>query len=224
MVAAAHELKAPLALIRQLSLGLEQGQWDEPERQRMLRHITLTSENALRLTTDLTRATRLDETLFELEPLNSRELCEEVAHELAPLFKAKNRELRVAAGRRPMVAVGNRDLLRRIIMNFSDNALEYADACAPVTLQASWLVGRERVRIGVRDFGPAVPADVWHTVKRYLGKTPQVLHNRPSSSGLGLYIAGQFAGAMNGQIGATRHRDGATFYVDLHSSHQLRLL
>lgn len=223
-VAAAHELKAPLALIRQLSLSLEQGGWDETERQRMLRHITLTSEGALRLTTDLTRAARLEESLFQLEPLNLRELCEEVAHELAPLFKAKNRELRVAASRRSALAVGNRDLLRRILVNFSDNALQYADSDTPVTLQASSVTRGERVRIGVRDFGPAVPADVWQVVKRYLGRAPQTLHNRPGSSGLGLYIAGQFADAMNGQIGATRHRDGVTFYVELLSSHQLRLL
>jgi signal transduction histidine kinase len=223
-VAAAHELKAPLALIRQLSLSLEQGQWNEAEQRRMLRHITLTSEGALRLTTDLTKATRLEDGLFELTPLNPRELCEEVAHELSPLFKAKNRELRVAAGRRPILAVGNRDLLRRIIMNFSDNALQYTDTATPVTLHASSINGGERIRISVRDFGPAVPADVWQTVKRYLGKAPQTLHNRPGSSGLGLYIAGQFADAMNGEIGATRHRDGATFYVELLSSRQLRLL
>jgi signal transduction histidine kinase len=223
-VAAAHELKAPLALIRQLSLSLEQGQWNEPEQRRMLRHITLTSESALRLTTDLTKATRLEDSLFELTPLNPRELCEEVAHELSPLFKAKNRELRVAAGRRPMLAVANRDLVRRIIMNFSDNALQYADTATPVTLHASSVSGGERVRISVRDFGPAVPADVWQTVKRHLGRAPQTLHSRPGSSGLGLYIAGQFADAMNGEIGATRHRDGATFYVELLSSRQLRLL
>lgn len=223
-VAAAHELKAPLALIRQLSLSLEQGEWVGAEQQRMLRHITLTSESALRLTTDLTRTARLQESLFELEPLNLRELCEEVAHELAPLFKAKDRELRVAAGRRSALAVGNRDLLRRILVNFSDNALQYADSDMPVTLQASTITRGERVRIGVRDFGPAVPTEVWQTVKRYLGKAPQTLHSRPGSSGLGLYIAGQFADAMKGKIGATRHQDGATFYVELLASHQLRLL
>lgn len=223
-VAAAHELKAPLALIRQLSLSLEQGRWNEAEQRRMLRHITLTSEGALRLTADLTRATRLEDSLFELTPINPRELCEEVAHELTPLFRAKNRELRVSADRRPLLAVANRDLLRRIIINFSDNALQYADTTTPVTLRATSATCGERVKISVRDYGPAVPTDVWKTVKRHLGRAPQTLQNRPGSSGLGLYLAGQFADAMNGRIGATRHRDGATFYVELLSSRQLRLL
>lgn len=223
VITAAHELKAPLALIRQLSLSLEEGNLTTTDTHRMLRHITLTSEAALRLTADLTRATRLQDSLFELSPINPRELCEDVAHELLPLFAAKNRELRVAPGRRQMLAVANRDLLRRILVNFSNNALQYADTSTPVTLCTSTVTGGETIRISVRDYGPAVPIDAWRTVRRYLGRAPLTLHNRPASSGLGLYIAGQFAAAMNGQIGATRHRDGATFYVNLMSSQQLRL-
>jgi len=57
-----------------------------------------------------------------------------------------------------------------------------------------------------------------------LATAPVAIHARPQSSGLGLYIAGQFADAMNGRIGVTRHRDGATFYVDLQASKQLSLL
>jgi signal transduction histidine kinase len=65
---------------------------------------------------------------------------------------------------------------------------------------------------------------MWRRVKQRLGTAPQPLQNRPASSGLGLYIAGQFAEAMQGSIGATRHRDGATFYVELLASQQLKLL
>jgi signal transduction histidine kinase len=222
--AAAHELKAPLALVRQLSLGLESGGLSEQEQLKMLRQITLTSERALRLTTDLTRSSRLEDSLFELEPLNPQQICEEVAHELAPLYAAKGRKIRVASHRRPLLAVANRDLLRRIVLNFGDNALHYGDSDTPVEIRAQSLGGGQNVRIGVRDYGPAVPADVWKRLQASLGSQSQVLHSRPQSSGLGLYVAGQFAGAMQGSIGATRHRDGATFYVDMNASLQLSLL
>jgi signal transduction histidine kinase len=223
-VAAAHELKAPLALMRQLSLSLEQGEWSEKERQRMIRQLILTSERALRLTSDLTRVNRLQDSLFELEPLNPKQLCDEVAHELTPLFEAKNREIQVVGGRHQLLAVANRDLLRRIIVNFSDNALHYSENSTPVTIHASSANGGDLVRVGVRDYGPAVPSDVWSKIRQHLGRAPQTLQDRPSSSGLGLYISGQFANAMNGSIGAIRHRDGATFYVELAASSQLKLL
>lgn len=224
LLAAAHELKTPLALIRQLSLGLEQGEFDQEEHREILRQIVLTSERGLRLTSDLTRTSRLEDGLFDLEPVNSRQLCEEVAHELTPLFKARGREIRVLGGRRQLIAVANRDLLRRVLINFSDNALHYADSNSPVSIQASALVGGDQVRLGVRDYGPAVSNDTWLKIKSRLGVAPQPIQNRPASSGLGLYIAGQFAGAMDGAIGATRHRDGATFYIDLQASKQLKLL
>lgn len=223
-IAAAHELKAPLALIRQLALSLEGIEMTADEQARLLRQIALTSEKGLRLTTDLTRSYRLEDGLFELEPINSRQLCEEVAHELTPLYTAKGRELRVASGRGQIMALANRDLLSRIVTSFADNALHYGDDRAPVFIQTSRSNSTENVRISVRDYGPALPAAIWKKIKLRLGSSPQLLQNRPASSGLGLYIASQFAEAMQGSIGATRHSDGTTFFVDLHASQQLKLL
>lgn len=221
IAAAAHELKAPLALVRQLALTLEEDDYSPAERARMLHQIALVSERALRLTTNLTRASRLEDSLFELEPLNPQQICEEVAHELTPLYKARDREIRVASRYRPMLAVANRELLRRVVLNFGDNALHYAGADRPVELRAS--SKGDAIRLGVRDYGPAIPPRTWQQLQESLGKGAQVLHARPQSSGLGLYVASQFAEAMNGTIGATRHRDGTTFYVDIVASRQMRL-
>lgn len=224
LIAAAHELKSPLALVRQLSLMLEAGDITDVESKRMLRQISLTTERALRLTNDLTRSARLDDALFELEPINPQELCRDIVHELRPLFEAHGREVRLSPHKHPLLLVANRDLLRRIIMNFSDNALHYADSKGIVEIQIHALQAGKIIRLGVRDYGPALSTDMWRSLKAKLARAPQLVHSRPESSGLGLYIAGQFADAMNGQIGVTRHRDGATFYVDLSSSRQLSLL
>jgi len=224
LVTAAHELKAPLALVRQLALTLEEDDYTPAERERMLRQIALVSERALRLTTDLARASRLEDSLFELEPLNPQQICEEVAHELTPLYKARGRELRIASRYRPMIAVANRDLLRRVVLNFGDNALNYGADDQPVELYVGKRESGTKIRLGVRDYGPTIPVNTWEKLQSSLGKGTQVLHARPQSSGLGLYVAGQFAEAMQGRIGATRHRDGTTFYVDIAASRQLSLL
>ncbi len=221
-VAAAHELKSPLALIRQLSLSMESGDCTEEDIALLAHRITLTSERALRLTTDLTRASRLEDSLFTLEPLNPVTLCEEVVRELEPLYAAKGRTLRLAKRTRPLLALANRDLLRRILLNFADNALHYSGDDSAVVISAQ-AVG-ERVRLGVRDYGPALPPHIWKSLGSSLGASAQPLPSRPESSGLGIYIANQFAEVMHGSVGATRHRDGATFYVDISSSTQLRLL
>lgn len=224
IITAAHELKAPLALMRQLALGLQTGTHSPKDIERAAERMLLTSERALRLTTDLTRAARLEDSLFTVEPINPVALMEEVAHELAPLYKAKGRQLAIKTRHHSLLAVANRDLLRRILANFIDNALHYSTPETPVELSAQAYRTAQGIRLSVRDYGPAIPADIWKTLDANLGERAQTLHARPESSGLGMYVAGQFAGAMGASIGAKRHRDGSSFYVDLMASTQMRLL
>ncbi len=219
-VTAAHELKAPLALMRQLSLNIEQGMSPD-EVIKIAQQITLTSERALRLTTDLTRTARLEDGLFTLGPVNSASLCREVIEELGPLYHAKGRAIAMKPSRRPAIGVANHDLLRRIVLNFADNALHYSASNVPVILETHVYNHGKRVRLGVRDYGPGITNHVRRGLKN--GSIP-INASRPESSGLGLYVARQFADAMNATIGMLSHRDGVTFYVDIAASTQLRLL
>ena len=193
LIAAAHELKAPLALVRQLTLRLEDESLPTPERQRLLRQVILTSERALRLTSDLTRSARLEPALFTLEPINPEQLCRDVMSELTPLFDAYGREVIVKTNRHPLLLVANRDLLRRILLGFSDNALHYSTPGSAVHMQIKAFKSAGTIRIGVRDYGPALSADMWRKLQKKLRTAPQSIHARPESSGLGLYIASQFA-------------------------------
>ena len=224
LIAAAHELKAPLALVRQLALRLEDANLSEAERARLLRQTVLTSERALRLTGDLTRSARLEDALFALEPINPEQLCRDIISELTPLFEMYGRRVEVKTRKHPLLLVANRDLLRRILLGFSDNALHYSTPGSAVSMQINALKQAGIIRIGVRDYGPALSSDMWRKLQKRLRTAPQSIHARPESSGLGLYIASQFAEAMNGRIGAVRHKDGATFYVELQASSQMSLL
>jgi len=224
LIAAAHELKSPLALVRQLSLMLEDDNNNVNEQKRILRQITLTSERALRLTNDLTKSVRLADAMFTLEPINPKQLCEDIVSELTPLFSAHDRKLKLISRKHSTLLVANRDLLRRIIINFSDNALYYTEDNNTVEIKIGALKSGNIIRLGVRDYGPALSIDTFKKLRGKLSNSPTAIHARPQSSGLGLYIASQFADAMNGKIGMTRHRDGATFYVDLQASRQLSLL
>lgn len=172
----------------------------------------------------MTKVARLDDALFDVEPINPTALCEDIVRELTPLFEAQERQLTLKPRKHPLLLVANRDLLRRIVTNFSDNALHYSEPGSVVELQMNALQNGRVIRLGVRDYGPALSTDIWRSLHMKLGKAPQPVHSRPQSSGLGLYIAGLFAETMNGRIGAVRHHDGATFYVELDASRQLSFL
>lgn len=219
---AAHELKSPLVLLRQLAIELTDGALTDVERRRVTEQMTLVSEKALRLTSDLTRAESQLE-LFSVEPVNPLDVATDVRHELGRLYTANGRKLRVNRLRQLPPVIANRDLLRRILLNFADNALHYGDIDGVVELRAQLINERSVVRLSVRDFGPFIPARQWRKLVSSLEHTKEV-HQRPLSSGLGLYISHEFAKAMNGRIGAIRHQDGASFYVELPVSKQLALL
>ena len=221
---AAHELKSPLALIRQLAQSLDQDvAYSAEEIEQIAAKIRLTSERALRLATDLTRAERLQDTLFELEPINPISVCEDVVREMTPLFRARGRGMNVSNKKRLPAVVANRDLLQRVLINFADNALHYGGSEKSVSFRAQATRDGRLVRIAIRDYGPDVPIDVWRSIQK-AGRYPQAVSRRPESSGLGLYLAQQFAETMNASLGVIRHRDGASFYIDLKGSTQLSLL
>ena len=220
---AAHELKSPLVLLRQLSLDLLDDTLSLNDRQQVLDQLVHISEKALRLTGNITRAEAVQSTLFPLEPINPLTICDDVTHELARLYQAHQRTLLTGRVKHIAPVVGNRDLLRRILLNFADNALYYGDENGHVKLEAQLIKRRGVVRVGVRDYGPALPRASWRRLVADLEHTHPV-QARPQSSGLGIYIANQFAAAMNGRIGAIRHRDGTSFYVELPVSNQLTLL
>ena len=224
LVAAAHELKSPLALLRQLLLQLQSTTLRPAEKAVLIERAILTSERGLRLTSDVTKAARLEDALFTIEPINPEQLCLDIVTELQPLFAAHGKTMTVKSRRHPLLLVANRDLLRRIVVGFSDNALRYSGENTAVELQIQAFKNAGTVRLGVRDYGPALSSDMWRTLQKKLRTSPQSVHARPESSGLGLYIASQFAEVMGGLIGAVRHRDGATFYVELQASTQTSLL
>ena len=220
-VVVAHELKAPLSLMRQLALSLDFEE-DMTGAREVGRQIVATSERALQQVNDLTRIARLEDAMFEMEPVNPRVVCDEVVGELWRLFEFNRRELRIEYRNKRRLVVANPQLLHSVVYNFCLNAMNYGGEELPSEIT---VVDRaNKIRIAVRDYGPAVPTKIWREIKDGFVKKPVATPMRPGSSGLGLYIAAKFANYMGSDFGLIRHRDGTSFYIDLPVSGQLSFL
>ena len=221
LMAAAHELKSPLVLIRQLALAAQDDTRSDAERVQLLTQTTLIADRALRLTTDLTRTVHLEDSLFATEPINAQQICEHVVREMAPLYEQYGRVIKLETSRQAKtIVLAHRELLNSVIYHFADNALYYGDDTGPVKVSLRTKPSSGRLQIHVRDYGPRLSLRDWRAARA----ASQALPTRPHASGLGLTIAEQFSHAMGGSIGLTRHRDGATFYIELPLSEQLSLL
>lgn len=123
ILVAAHELKSPLALMRQLALSMDfQNDSSANLEQRRLQLVDV-SERAIRQVNDLVKITHLDDGLFELEPVAVRAVCDDVVEELQYLFRFNHRDLKLYYGNRSRLVVANRDLLYSVIYNFCINAM-----------------------------------------------------------------------------------------------------
>lgn len=218
MAMVAHELKAPLAVMRQLAFALPEMGVDG---ERMRDELVSVSERAMRQVNDLTKVRRLEEGLFEMEPVAVRAVCNEVIEELEQLFKYNRRGLKVKYANKARLVSANWELLYSVVYNFLLNAMRYSGEGTETEL----MVGdtRGRVKIAIRDKGPMLPMSVWREMKRGEISEPVKVAMRPGSSGLGLYIASRFSRYMGAKVGAVRHRDGTSFFVELPVSKQMSL-
>lgn len=221
-IAAASELTSPLVLMRQLGLAIGADNIDDNERKLLSEQVTLTSERALRLASSLSMTSSRQQELA-LEPVNPLSICQEVIHELAPMYLAHGRKITMQSRTRVPLLVANRTILQRILLAFGDNALYYGSKERPIQMSVS--EHGDRVRIGIRDYGPAVAIDMWQRLEgRVVRRALAPLSSRPQASGVGLMTAQRLAEMMDSVVGTIRHRDGATFYVDLRVSRQMSLL
>ncbi|MDO4742265.1 MAG: HAMP domain-containing sensor histidine kinase [Candidatus Saccharibacteria bacterium] len=218
ILVAAHELKAPLAVLRQLALSFDEM---DSSNERIRTEMISVSERALKQVNDLTRIKRLEDGLFEMEPVSIRSVCDEVTRELEYLFRFNRRELFVKYSNRTQLVTANRELLKSVIYNFLLNAMHYSGEGTRAELVVKDY--RDKVKVSIRDYGPALPIEVWKEMRRGWVEKPTTIAMRPGSSGLGLFIASRFSRYMRAEVGATRHRDGTSFYVELPSSKQMRL-
>ena len=218
---AAHELKSPITLMRQLALALQSGALSEGETQEYNHRLVLMADRSLQLANDLAQVANLQPSLFPLEPTNPLAVCRSLYGSVSPMAKLYGRDIIWPKNRTIDLVSANDRLLRSVVSNFIDNALKYSQDDLPIRVAISRR--QEAVRLSVRDFGPRISMHEYRRLTDEMERLKTV-KTRPESSGLGVYIASQFAKAMGARIGLTRHRDGVTFYIDLAVSRQLSWL
>ncbi len=210
ILAVVMELKRPLATLRQMALSFD----GLSKRDSSLRSdMVMVSDRAIRQVNDLMKIGKLENRLFEMEPVAVRGVCDEVTRELECLFHFNKRDLFVRYSNRARLVTANYELLKSIIYNYLLNAVYYTGDGVKSELVVKDFY--DKVRIIVRDFGPTLPIDVWREMKRGFVQKPTSIAMRPGTGGLGLYIASKFSRDRGAEIGAVRHRVGTSLYVDL---------
>ena len=119
ILVATEELKRPLTTLRQMALSFdEMDDKNEHLRGEMIR----VSDRAIRQVNDLMKIGKLENRLFEMEPVAVRGVCDEVTRELTNLFQFNRRDLFIRYSNRARLAWANYELLKSVVYNFLLNA------------------------------------------------------------------------------------------------------
>jgi signal transduction histidine kinase len=220
MADASHELRTPLMLIN-TAAGVTLRKNDRPkdEYRETIKVMDKEAQRLAQIVKDMFVLSRADAEQYPLQKriLYLNDLLEEVSRTRALLADEKGVELIVT---KPSEAnfYGDEDLLRRMLLNLVDNAIQHTPAGGVVRLNLEWRANN--YLFSVSDTGPGIPADAqshiferFYRVDKARARAEAV---RGSGAGLGLSIALWIAEIHGGSLSlAHSNSHGTTFVAQL---------
>ena len=201
-----HELKSPLSAIRGASELLQDGAMAPEQRQKFLANIARETQRIQEVVDRMLELTLLESrrSLARVEPIALDALLDEVV--TAARDAAMRRQMNIVREPGAEVEVeGDPFLLRRLLSNLLDNALDFSPDGGEVRVALKRQAGRALVT--VRDHGPGVPGYAREKVfeKFYSLARPG---SGKRSTGLGLSFVRQIATLHHGRIELENHPEG----------------
>lgn len=198
---AAHQLRTPLAGLKSQA-ELLQGELAEVEPDhlslaRQLSQLQSGVARAIRLVNQLLALARAEpEAGLQMQTLDLLALAREVASEMVQAAFRKDQDLGLEGEADSLPVMGHAGLLRELIANLLDNAIQYSPEGSEITLQLSRHAGM--VTVAVRDNGPGIPpAELAHVFERFYRGSAE---GRGKGCGLGLAIVQEIALRHRSQI------------------------
>jgi two-component system sensor histidine kinase CreC len=202
-----HEIKAPLSSIRGAAELLQE---DPPAETRRLfaANIADASGRIQRLIDRLLDLAGLESRkgLHRVEPVNLRQLAEEVAASVDAQVRAKRLVLEAHCDDGLSVS-GERFLLHSALLNLVQNAVEFTPAGGRIRITAAAAGGEVTIRIA--DSGPGIPEYAMERVFERFYSLPRP-DTGAKSTGLGLALVREAVALHGGSVELANQPDGGT--------------
>jgi heavy metal sensor kinase len=208
---ASHELRTPIALIRTTAeLAVAEGSLRAS--MEALSSILEESERTTELLEDLLVLARADSNVrLRLESVDLAIRARQVISQTKILASSKDLALDFVAGERCYIINGNADLLRRLVLILTDNAVKYTPAGGRVLIRI--YDHEENTCLEVKDTGVGISSEDLPRIFERFFRADKARH-RSGGAGLGLSIAEWIVRLHGASIDVTSVVDrGTTFTV-----------
>lgn len=199
---ASHELQTPLTILKgELEVALRSPRTQE-EYRATLKSILEEVDRIAHLVDSLLLLQRAEVGALRMDrrPVDLAQIVEEVFWRLKVVADARAKDLRMDVSK-PVIIPGDRERLRRLLLNLVDNAIKYTEPGGRITLA----LGREDAwaSLVVSDTGIGIPEDELERIFQPFYRSPGDASLSAKGAGLGLSIARSIALAHGGRIEAS---------------------
>jgi two-component system, sensor histidine kinase len=213
----AHELRNPLAPIRNVSEILERKLPADAAMRPMVHIVKRQVTQLSRLVDDLLDVSRITEGRIELQRdrLEIGAIIAQAVESVDPLLREKNHKLSIAPANQPLYLKGDHARLVQCVANILTNAAKYTDAGGTIRL---WVEKRgELVAIVISDNGTGIAPHLLPRIFDLFVQGERTLDRSQGGLGLGLSIVKRLIEMHNGNVVASSdgHGCGSTFEIQL---------
>ncbi|MES3630657.1 MAG: ATP-binding protein [Longimonas sp.] len=210
-----HELKTPIFSIQGFAETLAEGAVDDPDVNRtFLRKIIQNATRLDRLARDLSAIARLEQGEMEMQitRFNVGTLMHEVVETLEPKAQEQDITLRIDGPEEEALppVQGDRERIRQVLVNLTDNAIKYNEPGGYVALAAR--ASDDVVEVTVRDNGIGIPERHLSRLTERFYRVDKSRARHQGGSGLGLSIVKHILNAHDAHLQVrSKVGEGSTF-------------
>lgn len=222
-----HELRTPLTTIKTLTHVLQLGESD-PERLEHLRTIADECDRQIDLVVNLLDLSRIESGALSLSPtrVNPAEVVVDCVTREQHAAESRRQNLRADLPAEPMDVRADRVALRRVLCGLVENAIKYTPDGGQITVGIVSKINE--VAIYVSDTGYGINSeDIPHIFEKFFRGHLPISDNDSTESllqpgvGLGLYLARNIVGEMDGRLEVSSSgKEGTTFTILLPRWHE----
>jgi PAS domain S-box-containing protein len=213
----AHELRNPLAPLRNASELLAMIAREEPRTQFGVDVIKRQVTQLTRLVDDLLDVSRITQGRIELtrEPLELAAIIAQAVETVEPLMRDKRHQVSILASQQPLHVNGDNARLVQCLSNILTNATKYTDRDGEIRVR-SYADGSTAV-VEISDNGVGIPAELLPRIFELFVQGDRTLDRSQGGLGIGLSVVRRLVEMHGGKVAARSAgmAQGSTFTIRL---------
>jgi signal transduction histidine kinase len=206
----AHELRNPMAPLRNAVALLQGRVRDDPVSERMLTMADRQLRHLVRLVDDLLDVARITRGRLELkrEPLTLQDLLREAIETTEPFLVARDQTLKADPPDDPVPLMADRVRLVQVFENLLSNASKYSDPGSVIEIEFEIDEASHRVHLRVRDHGVGLRSDELDQIFEVYRQIETSIHRSQGGLGIGLALVRRLVMLHGGTVTASSEGPG----------------